>query len=78
MTAQNNAFMIRMLVNVKYRYEQSVVEQLNNVQELLNELLHLLQKSKGGIKKENLMVIIITTVKRKVHFKKRDKIFLLL
>lgn len=36
-TAQNKDFMIRMLVSLKYRDRQSVVQHLNNFQELLIE-----------------------------------------
>jgi hypothetical protein len=38
MTAQNKAFMIRRLVNLKYKNGQSVTEHLSNFQGLLNEL----------------------------------------
>ena len=37
-TAQNKTFMIRRLVNLKYKDANSVVEHLGNIQELLNEL----------------------------------------
>jgi hypothetical protein len=37
-TAQNKAFMIRRLVNLKYKDGQSVTEHLSNFQGLLNEL----------------------------------------
>jgi len=37
-TAQNKAFMIRRLVNLKYKDGKSVTEHLSNFQGLLNEL----------------------------------------